>query len=53
MKTDWGSAVIDLAVTAGLFGVFYIGLSALFKSPELRELAGMFLHRGNKKVTEK
>ena len=53
VKTDWGSAVIDLAVTAGLFGVFYIGLSALFKSPELRELAGMFLHRGNKKVTEK
>jgi putative peptidoglycan lipid II flippase len=53
IKTSWNSAVVDLAGTAALFGVFYIGSSALFKSPELRELAGMFLRRKNKKVIEK
>lgn len=45
IKTQWGSAAVDLAVTAGLFGVFYIGVSALLKSPDLRELLDIFLRK--------
>ena len=47
VKTQWISSLLDLAVTSVLFVVFYIALSALMRSPELRELFGIFLRRKN------
>jgi putative peptidoglycan lipid II flippase len=48
VETMWSRAALDLAVTAGLFGVFYLVLSAIMRSPELQELLGIFLRRKNR-----